>query len=399
MAFPVPSEAFAAVEICELQRRGIDLSVKTIRNIRSDYQQVAGQQGVRRIPVEHANWRTPLRGFVQAAIRPSLALRLWWRLLTTLAHRPVVFLACIFWSLRCFELLAIVGREKPDVVHLYWGHVPAMLGWLVLEAYPAQKVTIGLSAYDLEMALPLSFVVAQRCAGVRSWADSNLPAIQSQKIAAGRVQMIYQGIATEVFRNLTHVATKVQRIVFAGRLIPEKGPGFAIELVRQLKARFPDIELVILGDGPLSGTLREISKQFGLESNVQFHGHVTQAEMATELAAAMLFVLPTVHSAERLPNVIKEAAAAGCCCLTTPTPGIEVLIRDGETGRILPANDLKAWVDAVTQLLEHPEQARKMAEASAQCVREHFDIRHTTDRLVSWWESIAFSTSIPEVSR
>jgi glycosyltransferase involved in cell wall biosynthesis len=390
MAFPVPSEAFASVEINELRRRKIDVFVKTIRNKRPDHEHVTVQQQVQGVSVEHADWASPFRGLIVAVKRPRLAIRLWWKLVASLASRPIVLLACLFWSLRCFELFDRLRREKPDVVHLYWGHVPSMLGWLVLETSVNQVITIGLSAYDLEMSIPLSSEVARRCKGVRSWAGVNGDEIQSRGIPADRIQLVFQGISVKQFDGgTTSQNYKAQhRLVFAGRLIPEKGVDLVLELARRLQIGFPDIEVVVIGTGSRCDALRQQVKQWQLEHCIHFRGHLSHSEFAAELTQANLFVLPSRHSAERLPNVIKEAAAAGCCCLTTATPGIDALICDQISGRILPADDVDAWVTAVTELLRNPDLARRMAEVAKRQVQEHFDIERTTDQLIGWWNQV-----------
>ena len=325
-----------------------------------------------------------------AAAQPRLSIRLWWKLCTTLAHRPVVLLACLFWSLRCFELLAAINRDKPDLVHLYWGHVPSMLGWLILESVPETTVTTSLGAYDLEFALPLGFEVAARCGGVRTWADPNGSDIASHKVPRENINLLYKGISLKAFAGASTASGRrdPHQMLFAGRLIPEKGVTLVIDVVDRIHLAFPDAKLAILGDGPLRATLQSRVNALGLGNTIEFRGHVSSADVVRELQQSSIFMLPSNLPSERLPNVIKEAAAAGCCCLTTATPGIETLIRDGESGRILPADDLDAWVTAVTELLSDPERAQKMADAANRRVHEHFDIERTTDQLIAWWDSL-----------
>ena len=401
MAFPVPSEAFASVEIAELRRQGIDLSVCTIRTKRSDHEQVTEQQQVESIPAKHADWMSPVRGLIRAAMQPTLAFRLWWRLIRDLASRPIELLACLFWSLRCFELMEEVRRAKPNMVHLYWGHVPSMLGWLLAESQPDQAFTIGLSAYDLEMALPMSFQIAKNGAlGVRSWASANNAAICSRGVEASRVKVVHQGVSLSKFsRDLEGGKSTVsKRLLFAGRLIPEKGVELTLELTRKLRTRYPDIELVIVGSGPLQEVLSRRIQEWKLEGSVFLLGHLSHSEFAEELAKASIFLLPSSHAAERLPNVVKEAAAAGCCCLTTNTPGIEKLIRDGESGRILPANNVDTWVDAVTGLMEEPRRLIEMAEEAKRLVHKHFDVELTAAELIRWWQKLLTPSNIEGAS-
>ena len=391
MVYPAPSEAFVSVEVNELRRKNIDVTVGTIRSRRRDHDRVIEQQQARHTPVDHADWKSPYHGLLLAFFEPRLAIRLWWKLLTSLATRPVVLASCLFWSLRCFELLALIRREKPDVVHLYWGHVTSMLGWLLIESQPDQALTTGLSAYDLEMAIPFSFEVARRSRGVRTWASINIETIASQGVAIDQIQLVHQGVSIKQFSSdeTPRRARGACKLAFVGRLIPAKGVELVVELIRRLSTTFPDLELVVIGDGPLHGILLKIVEEWGLENRIRFLGHISHTALAEELKDATLLLLPSSHTAERLPNVVKEAAAAGCCCLTTGTPGIGALIRDRESGRILPAGDVDAWVTAVAELLNDSNATQVMADVARQRVKEHFDIERTTDQLIAWWERVA----------
>lgn len=395
MAFPVPSEAFASVEINELCRREIEIFVKTIRNKRADNEQVMAQQQVQNVPVEHADWASPIRGLLVAVKRPLLAMRLWWKLFTSLASRPTVLLACLFWSLRCFELFDQVRREKPDVVHLYWGHVPSILGWLVLESELTTTVTTSLGAYDLELALPIGFEVARRSAGVRTWADPNVIDIESHNVPREQISILFKGISLSAFESDSQVLgiERPNQLLFAGRLIPQKGITLLLDVFHRVHSRFPGTKLSILGDGHLRASLESRVNELCLSSAVEFCGHVSHSELIRELQRCSIFLLPSTLPSERLPNVIKEAAAAGCCCLTTATPGIDALIRDKESGRILPADDVDAWVTAVTEMLNNPNLAHRMAEVAKQNVHEHFDIERTTDQLIAWWDRLIVASS------
>ncbi len=388
MAFPVPSEAFASVEINELQRRKIDVTVKTIRHRRSDFKTVATQQQVQSVVVQHADWYSPIRGFVLAVLQPRLSISLWWKLITTLVKRPLVMLACMFWSLRCFEILTAVRRENPDVVHIYWGHVPSILGWMSLQSDAKPTVTTSLGAYDLELALPIGFEVARRSGGVRTYAAPCVPEICAHEVPHAKIRLLHHGVSLKSFDDFRLGRTKRRpnHLVFAGRLIPEKGLPLLVDVMNRIHRTAPRAKLTILGDGPLRKTIERRVKQLGLENTVELWGHVSQTELIHELQQSSLFMLPSSLPSERLPNVIKEAAAAGCCCLTTATPGIETLIRDRESGRILSAEDADEWVTAITELLSNPELARKMAEVAKQNVHEYFDIEQTTSQQIAWWD-------------
>ena len=90
MAFPVPSEAFASVEIRELRRQGIDVQVKTLRQRRRDHATVSRQQRTDDLHISHATPFAVISGLIGWLRHPLVALRLYLKLCQALWHRPKV---------------------------------------------------------------------------------------------------------------------------------------------------------------------------------------------------------------------------------------------------------------------------------------------------------------------
>lgn len=393
MAFPVPSEAFASVEIRELRRQGIDVQVKTLRQRRQDHGTVSRQQRTEGVDVCHATWFAFISGLVGWLRNPLVALRLYCKLFQTLWHRPKVLAGCLWWSFRCFELLAQVRKHHPEVVHLYWGHVPAIVGWLILERLPEQRLTTSLSAYDIEMAIPLSFEVARRCNAIRTWSPSSVPVLQRHGVALNNAEVVHQGIDVRVFEELgdqTH--GKIPgRLAVAGRLIPEKGVAEVIRILAEVSKHQSAVRLDVYGDGPERANLEWLIDELDVGNRVTLHGHVDQRTLYRALRQAEGFFLHSIHSAERLPNVVKEAIAAGCWVLTTQTPDIERIITCHANGEILPVvGQLSIWRDAVLARLD---QTIAVAESSSESdgtglpqLPSEFDVCEVATHLMRMWE-------------
>lgn len=311
-------------------------------------------------------------------------------MIADLWRRPTVLLACLWWSIRCFDLLERVRKEKPNVVHLYWGHATAMLGWMILETFPSQKLTTSLSAYDIELGLPISFDVASRCEGVRTWSPSGRKTMTDRGVPASQIKLIHQGIDVSLFRGTANSRAKKMRgrIAVAARLIPEKGIAQTIKIVASVRERYPEAHLFVYGDGPERSMLMDQVRRMGEETLVTFAGHVDQRTLAVGLQQAQFFLLPSTHHAERLPNVLKEAIAAGCYCITTPTPDVECLIADDSIGAIVPAGETQAWVGTIIAQLARRDHESESSIQTRQRVLETFDLETTTRELLSWWNLV-----------
>lgn len=137
------------------------------------------------------------------------------------------------------------------------------------------------------------------------------------------------------------------RIVFAGRLEREKGAHVAVETVRALRARGIDVELDLLGDGPLRGWVEDQIVADG-SGAIRLHGWVRRRELEGHLARGHVFLLPTT-AAEGFPKVLGEALAFGCVPVTSVVSSIgQVLGATG--GAVLVADD--DWIAGVERALE-----------------------------------------------
>jgi colanic acid/amylovoran biosynthesis glycosyltransferase len=123
------------------------------------------------------------------------------------------------------------------------------------------------------------------------------------------------------------------RVLFVGRLVPEKGPTVLVEAVRMLADDGRDVELVLVGAGDLGTALRAQVQRDGLQSRVVLAGAVGQDDLPELYAWADDFCLPSF--AEGVPVVLMEAMATELPVVTTRIAGIPELVVDGEHGRLV----------------------------------------------------------------
>lgn len=165
-------------------------------------------------------------------------------------------------------------------------------------------------------------------------------------------------------------------VVFAvGRLVRKKGFEYLIDAIALLAARRPNVRLVLAGEGDLDGELRERITRHGITAHVLMTGTLSHSLVPAALAAADVVAVPSVRddsgNVDGLPNVVLEALASGTPLVATPAGGIAAVVRDGETGVIVPERDANGLADALGWLLDRPaERARLGAHARAWAVRE-----------------------------
>ena len=147
------------------------------------------------------------------------------------------------------------------------------------------------------------------------------------------------------------------RVVFAGRLEAPKGADTAVSVVRQLRRDGHDVELDLVGDGPLRSHVEsEIEAEGG--GAIRLHGWIRRDELEEILAAGHVLLLPTTAS-EGFPKVIAEAMAFGCVPVTSGISSIGQVL--GQTGGSVVVTDGR-WGDAVERALG-PDGHQLRAEA------------------------------------
>ncbi|GAB4181849.1 MAG: glycosyltransferase [Terrimicrobiaceae bacterium] len=190
-----------------------------------------------------------------------------------------------------------------------------------------------------------------------------------EAVDPGRVDVVRNGIDTSFFQPVSAERRKAAREHFSicetevvvgaiGRLSPEKN--FAA--LASVAAAFPDVRLLIAGEGPLEGALREAFRPFG--SRVRLCGRVDDREGF--YAALDVFTLPSLY--EGLPMSLLEAMASGLAPVASRLPDIARAIRDGEEGLLVQPGSHRDLVEAVGLLIGDPARRAEMGQAArARC--------------------------------
>jgi glycosyltransferase involved in cell wall biosynthesis len=148
------------------------------------------------------------------------------------------------------------------------------------------------------------------------------------------------------------------RFLSARNLEPYYRVDVTLEAFALVRERFPAATLTIAGDGRERSRLVRRTAVLG-ERGIHFVGRVDPAEMPALYEAADVFVNSSV--VDNQPLSVLEAFAAGLPVVSTATGDIAALVRDGETGLVVPPGDPAAVAKALTFVLEYPVRALRMA--------------------------------------
>jgi glycosyltransferase involved in cell wall biosynthesis len=202
--------------------------------------------------------------------------------------------------------------------------------------------------------------------------------------AASRVRRIYNGLDLERF-PYTEPRSRAARVVSVGRLVEKKGFDVLLDAAALLAARGAQFSVEIIGGGELEETLRRRVDELGLRDRVRLPGPRPQAEIAAAVAQAAAFAAPCVvgrdGNRDGLPTTLLEAMALGTPCVSTDVTGIPELVRDGETGLLVPQNDPAALAEALARLLDDAELRVALAARARRRIEVDFDARRNSERL------------------
>ena len=149
-------------------------------------------------------------------------------------------------------------------------------------------------------------------------------------------------------------------LLYVGRLAAEKRVSWFGPLLEAV----PGVRLALVGDGPAAPRLR---RQLGGKP-VHFAGILRGPDLSAAYASADVFVFPS--ATETFGNVVLEAGASGLPAVATHSGGVPDIVTDGVNGRIVAADDLPGFIEAVRRLVSDPHGAQRLGEAARRAALE-----------------------------
>lgn len=222
-----------------------------------------------------------------------------------------------------------------------------------------QRQLLGRMAALIAVSEPIAATLVQR----------GVPPVKVRRLSnVVDVEALERTAPVDVYEETAEAPVGL-RILFVGRLSPEKGLDVLLDACRILGEKDVPFALRVVGDGRLRETYARQVEASGLGGCVRFLGF--RADATGIMRSADVFVMPS--RSEGIPLVALEAMCLGVPLVATRVGGLPEIVRPEETGILVDPEDPEALSDALRRVSEHREDGERMGRAAAAYVRSRFD--------------------------
>lgn len=308
------------------------------------------------------------------------------------------------------KLIRLIGRESIDVLHTNGTPVDLLHGLLASLMSRVPHVTtlhgmrLELGSISLRprsllfrawgglgrlltrrlMRLTRNRVIAVSDSVLENWKsylrDCLIPASAAEVVYSGvPVYTLASGSDAAVLRDLRNelsLPDAAPLLISISRLVPSKRNSLLIPILQKVRARVPEVRLLVVGEGPERETLEKRTAEAGLEDAISYIGQRSDVPRLLELADVLVFP----SNREGFGLVALEALAAGTPVVASNLPSLQLLEDQGLAVQRIGDGSASSFSDAITRLLFDRAATRALGERSREIVARHWDIRASARR-------------------
>jgi colanic acid/amylovoran biosynthesis glycosyltransferase len=216
--------------------------------------------------------------------------------------------------------------------------------------------------------------------------------LEQNGFPAERIRVHYIGVDIERFHPPA-IEKRKDQVLFVGRLVEKKGCSFLIKAMSLVQESYPDIDLVIVGDGEQRRAL-ELEARQSLRK-YRFLGSQPPAVIEEWMHSALVFCVPSIAASdgdsEGFGMVFAEAQASGLPVVSFLSGGVPEAVAHGETGFLAPERDWRKLAEHIVDLLKSRELREQFGRAGRKRVEQKFDIRNQTASLERIYDELVGS--------
>ena len=290
-----------------------------------------------------------------------------------------------------YRLIQYLKELQPDLVHCHSRRGADMLGGMAANFADIPAV-VSRRVDNAEMRL-LAALRYRPFSKIIAISETIARVLREHGVDDDRIEVIRSAVDTERLSQTADCSTVRAEfavpddacvIAAAGQLIPRKGHRYLLQAVADLRHRYPQLRLVIFGEGYLNNQLRAQAASLGLGDVVQFAGF--RDDLDEFMGCIDILAHPAL--AEGLGVATLKAAAAAVPVVGFAAGGLPEAVVDGTTGMLVPPEDTDALAAALGTLIGDPGLRRRMGAAGQHRMQKEFSIATMADKHVNLYETV-----------
>jgi glycosyltransferase involved in cell wall biosynthesis len=331
------------------------------------------------LPDEHIRPRLicPDARILDRALRSQLGIQEFPYLQTPLVGRVVLQL-----------LQRSLHGEPPDLIHVQSRNAAPQGAWLARHLSRPYVLTVH-DYMQPRQSLKIDRAWCRRIIAVSDSVKADL--LARTGLPAELVTVIHSGVDCELDGAECQVLPpgRVPVIGTAGPLEAVKGFPFFLGAAARVLAAGRDVEFVIAGAGPEEENLRRLARELQIGEHVTFIPNLS--DFSDALQAMDIFCLPSLQ--QGIGTVMLEAMALGRPVIGTRVGGVYRVIRDGETGLLVPPSDSVRLADSMLELLDDRDRARAIGAAARAEVQQEFSVEEMVRKTAALYREVLAETA------
>lgn len=389
--FPCWSETFILNEIIELNKRGIEVTIFSIRKDLEEFIQENSRPFLKQTKYPHS------LGIIASALywllrEPFAFLGLFWLVLRKKYPSQRILIRNIWCILVGGYFSRFARKNKLTHLHAHFATYPALTA-LAMSKLSGIPFTFTAHAHDIFLDKTLLKEVAKNAKAVVAISDYNRQYIADYcgNGVASKIKVIHCGVNLSDFQPFNKDHNGLQKtIVSIGRLTEMKGYEYLIKALHRIRDGI-DFECHIIGEGQLKNALQKLIEELGMETRIFLDGVLDSSKVKTMLNKADLFVQPSVWNdkdgQDGIPLVLMEAMASGVPVISSNISGIPELVKEGKTGLLTQPGNVEELSRKILTLLTDKDLQSRLTAVGKKKIEEEFDVVKNVEKLIEVFSS------------
>lgn len=294
-----------------------------------------------------------------------------------------------FFPFNFFELLKIVKKINPDILHAHYAGVNGFLASLcgvhpfVLTAWGSDVLIAGKSFFKkffVKYALGKADLIT--CD-----AEHMQKAMTKMGVLEDKIKIIYFGVDVEKFSPTKEESSPENKIISLRSLEPIYDIGTLIKAVPLVLKESPDSRFVIAGKGSEEENLKKLAKDLGVLDSIEFVGLIRQEMLPKYLRESNIYVSTSLSDAG-IASSTAEAMSCGVAPIITDFGDNKDWVKNGESGFLMPLGDFKFLAEKIIFLIKNPEERRMLGKNARKVIEDKNNYYKEMEKMEKLYEFI-----------